>query len=180
MALKDIANSITTALLEGELWHEKSAQSCFMIGFRGFGRFHDCESKGDACTRKELSKYLVDNAGIIPVQDVNMVSRAMTYTIKDETMLRTHLESWLAREEGFIETLKSSIAALSQDKEYTVYKMLCGYLAEVENEHLYVRMLADNLDYVQYSPHHVMIVSMKLHEYFEKHYDGGRIDFTIM
>ena len=176
--VQESINWLNGATLEGEIWHEKSALSCAMLGFRGFARWHTIEAEGDAKTRRDINKYAADNLHIVPTPDLSSLSRAAGYAITEHSQIHKHLSSWISRESGYIESLKEHISKLSAGKHYTVYGMLCDYLAELENELMYVHILAENLSYGE-TTHHFIQVSKKIHEWFEREYDGGRIDFAI-
>jgi hypothetical protein len=177
--LQEIINELATAYTEGEMWHERSANCWVYLGFRGLGRWHTHESCGDEDTRKCLSKYVIDNKRILPEISTDAIQRATSYKLTDRNQLESHLNQWIAREDRFIKQLKDSISQLSMAQEYTIYKMLCCYLSEVENERLYVWILLDNLKYNQWSAHHITQVMKELHKYFECDYKGGNVDFTI-
>jgi len=176
--MQNCLNWMATSLVEGEMWHERSALCCYNLGFRGLGRWHEAESCGDEKRRKGFDKYMLDNARLLPIVDLSQSSRAISYGIADKNQLNSHLTHWMDRESGYIAQLKEHIARLSQAKQYSPYKMLCEYLCELENELLYVRILSDNIKFGA-TDHHTARVMKDLHKYFECEYDGGKIDFTI-
>ena len=176
--MQNTLNWLNTSLTEGEIWHERSALCAYNLGFRGLGRWHEAEATGDSKARRALSKYILDNFRLLPAADLSQSSRAASYSFTDKGQLQNHLTQWMSRESGYATQVKDHIARLGGAKQYTAYKMLCEYLCELENESLYVRILAENLSFGN-SDHHTGIIMCKLHEYFEKEYSGGKIDFTI-
>ena len=176
--MQSLVNWIVTVTAEGELWHEKSALCCYHWGWRGLARWHEIESCGDEHTRKCFTKYIADNFKILPAADLSSSMRAITYMIPDSKGLMNHLSDWKRREQAYIEQTKEHIARLSAAKHYTLYKMLCDLLCELENELLYVQILCDNLAFGE-TQHHAAQKMKDLHIYFAEKYDGGRIDFDI-
>lgn len=174
--MQQIINELTTTLLEGELWHEQAEMSSISMGFRGLARWHCAEAEGDAKFRRCISKCSVDLLGIVPWPTAPQTINA---NFTDRNGLEGHLQAWINREKQYIQKLKVWIADLSSKREFTIYKELCCHLTEVENELLYVRILANNLSWNQWGPHHITQVMKELHKYFEHDYDGGTVDFTI-
>lgn len=175
---QDCLNKICTNFAEGAVWHKQAALSALKGGFRGLKRWHKVEAKGDSCSLVEFEEYLMDNYRLDVVYDKSAINKAMDYRF-EKANLKAHMQEWVDREREVIGLLEESIQYLSSQKYYTIYKMLCDYLAEVENEFLYIKILQENLEYNGYAPHHVKIVMMVLHKYFQHEYDGGRIDFAI-
>jgi len=177
--MQEHINNIVSSWAEGEFWHERSSITCFYLGFRGLGRWHWMESCGDGEARKEFSKYCADYCKIIPDIDPAHIQRALTYKLTERGQLESHLAQWVAREEKFIKDIKNTITKLSTSQDFTLYRMLCCYLEEIENERMFVGILLENLRYNQFAAHHVTQVMKELHRYFEHEYKGGTVDFSI-
>ena len=172
----NLINSICSSLFEGEIWHERSGGECRKIAVRGWGRWHDHEAKGDMCSRMCIEKLLRDKCDYSPTIDVGVATRAMSYSIPAVGSLKEHLTSWIAREEQFINTLNQAIK-IAATVDIDIYKCLIDLTAEVQAEKMRVNLCVKRLDVGQWGGHDISIVSMILHEFFEKN-DGDDLKYV--
>lgn len=173
-----LMDEITTYLWEGEAWHEKAANETRKISIRGVGRWHEAEGCYDAKERVCLEKLFRDKLGYAPMVDMASVDKAYKYTMTGPQDFKNHFQIWIDREKKFIECLDAAIAQAGM-VDMELYKKLCCLVDEVQNEAMRAKMVHDRLELSGWNGHDIGVVSKWLHEYFEKEYDGGKIDFNI-
>lgn len=171
-------DAISCYLWEGEAWHEKTANECRKIGVRGWGRWHEAEGCYDAKERYCLDKLIRDKLNYAPHIDVDMIDKALNYSMSSMADFKGHHNIWIDREESFIKCLNKGIK-LSSEFDMELYGKLCCLINEVQNEAMRVKMVMMRMDIGGWSGHDIGICSMILHEYFECKYDGGAIDFNL-
>lgn len=176
--LQESLNDICCYLAEGEKWHNKMANECRKIYIRGWGRWHEAESKGDKEMYTCLEKILMDKISYSPMIDAIILDKAMKEKFTSASDFKTHHSHWIMREEKLINALNYAIHE-SRSVDIEIYYKLCEILKEVQNEAMRVKMVIGRLDLAGWNGHDIGICSYLLHEYFEKCYHGGEIDFNI-
>jgi hypothetical protein len=163
-----LMDNVCTSFLEGELWHERSANECRKISFRGGGRWHEAEAYGDFENRLCIEKILRDRLNYAPNIDMNAAARAVTYTLTDIRGLQQHFEAWLKREEMFIQTLGEAVRQ-SALIDIEIYNKLCEMLKEVQTETMRVMLCGKRLEMAGWNTHDIGVCSMIIHKYYEEH-----------
>jgi len=163
-----LMDRVCTCLLEGELWHQRSANLMRMAALRGFGRWHDSEGYCDAETRVCLEKLACDRLGHEIELDINVAAPAVSYSIGGSADLPRHLQQWVAREEKFIPVLNDAVR-MAAGTDVCLYKDLICLAEEVQAEAMRVKIVEKRLALAQWGGHDIGIVSMILHEHFEEH-----------
>lgn len=171
-------NHIATYLSEGEAWHRRAANECRKMFIRGLGRWHEAESKEDEKALICLSKLLQDNIKYSPVVDSTIVANAEKLVMASPADFKAHFNYWLERENKLIMALNAAINE-SRAINIELYEKLCGIQKEVQNEAMRIEMVYGRFDFAGWNGHDIGVCSKWLHEYFEKEYDGGCIDFNI-
>ncbi|MCL2071564.1 MAG: hypothetical protein FWH07_04940 [Oscillospiraceae bacterium] len=171
-------DEICSELFIGEHYHERCANEFRKIGLRGFGRWCDCESKGDYCSRVALEKLLCDRLDYSPRINTAGIDKALTVQIGDLSALKSTLESWYNREADFITILNKAVE-LSRSVDISIYGALCELLEEVQTEKTRVKMLNKRLELKGYDGHDVGQVSKELHKYFEANPDDKTLDYNV-
>lgn len=176
--LQQHLNTIATYFSEGAAWHRRAANECRKLHIRGWGRWHEAEALYDFKAHLELEKLVRDNLQYAPVADVNYLVRAYAFTIDSMEGFKAHHQSWIDRENLFTQALMAAIED-SRSINIEVYKCLCCIAEEVQNEAMRVAWVHESMAMTGWNPHDLSVKSKWLHDYFECHYDGGKIDFNI-
>lgn len=177
--LEKYINEIATYLSEGEIWHRKVANELRKLpNKRGFARMHEAESKYDQKEHLKYDKLIRDNLKYAPVVDMNYVSKAESYSIVDLNGFKQHFKTWYSRENAFLQSINSAIK-IASGEDMELYHCLCCLAKEVKNESTRSQWIYDGLEDTGWNGHDIRIVSYLLHNYFEKEYDGGIIDWNI-
>lgn len=177
--LKTNLNEISTYLSEGESWHRKVANELRKLpNRRGFARWHEVESGYDQCEHTKLDKLIRDNLKYAPAVDMSYVSKAESYTVSDNAGFKQHFQIWITREQNFLASINAAIALAGQE-DMQIYQCLCALAKEVKNEALRAEWIHAGFEDTAWEGHDIRVVSRWLHEYFEKEYSGGTIDFNI-
>jgi hypothetical protein len=178
--LKTQLNSILTCLTEGAEWHRRAGNECRKLHVRGWGRWHEAEAECDAKAAICLSKLCVDipDINIVPSVHNAYIQKAQAYQIRDMIGFKEHHDTWVEREQAFINVLNEAIA-LSRDVDIKLYEYLCKLCKEVQNEKMRVEWTVGRLSLADWHGHDLGVCSMVMHDYFEHKYDGGEIDFNI-
>lgn len=172
-------DDICTYLYCGMHWHIKAANASRKILVRGFGRWHDCEAKGDFCCLKKLKKIVQDKLGYDPKVDMQMVSKAEAYTMNNLEDFKNHFRIWENNEMELIGCLNKAIHA-SRTIDIQIYKELMCLAKEVQDEKMRACMVKDSLAFGGWNTHDISIKSMIIHKYFEhEHEDGGEININL-
>ena len=177
--LLTLLDEICTYLYCGAHWHLKAANACRKILIRGFGRWHDCEAKGDFCALLKLEKVTQDKLGYMPKVDMEMVSKAELYTMNSMEDFKNHFRMWEANESELIECLNHAIHK-SRTIDIQVYQALMCLEKEVQDERMRAKMAKDSLMFGGWSGHDISVKSKWIHEYFEHtHKDGEDININL-
>lgn len=172
-------NDIATYLYAGTHWHMKAANGSRKNLIRGFGRWHDCEAKGDFCALQKLEKVVQDKLGYTPMVDMETVAKAEAYTMNDSNTFKMHFDIWDKNETELIECLNHAIHK-SRTIDIQIYKELMCLEKEVQDERMRAKMAKDSLAFGGWSGHDISVKSKWIHEYFEKdHEDGGEININL-
>ena len=183
----DLLNQIIAYLDEGHVWHMNAGSTARLNGIRGWGQWHTAEAKCDAGKRLELTKLIGDIPSLrhVPATNVQKITDAHTYafpTINSpedlKSALKAHHDTWIEREKRFCDIIKQAMK-MAATFDGNLYSVLLCLQKEVENEIFRVGIVAYNLWIAGYEGHHIIVVSKWLHEYFEKEYSEGPIDFNI-
>lgn len=172
-------DDICTYLYCGTHWHLKAANACRKVLVRGFGRWHDCEAKGDFCQLERLEKVMQDKLGYMPHIDMEMVSKAEMYTMNTMEDFKNHFKLWERNEMELIECLNQAIHA-SRTIDIQTYKELMCLTDEVQDEKMRASMVKDSLAFGGWNGHDISVKSKWIHEYFEhQHKDGEDININL-
>lgn len=177
--LYEYLDEIATYLYAGAHWHTKAANYSRKNLIRGFGRWHDQEAKGDFCALQKLEKIVYDKLGYMPHVDMEMVSKAETYTMNDMGAFKAHFDLWERNESELIECLNHAIHK-ARTIDIQLYKELMCLEKEVQDERMRAKMAKDSLSFGGWNPHDISVKSKWIHEYFENdHEDGGEININL-
>ena len=171
-------NDVCTYLAEGEAWHMRVANQCRKLHIRGLGRWHEAEACGDFKHRECLEKLLMDNCKIETDIEPARIVDSMTTKFNGMSDFKQHFFTWAEREELLISALSTAIDE-SRLENIELYHKLCCIQKEVQNERMRAEWAYHRLDLAGWNGHDIGVVSMIIHSYFEKEYDGGLIDFNI-
>jgi hypothetical protein len=170
---------IWTYLYSGAHWHMKAANFSRMNMVRGLGRWHDCEAKGDFCTILRMGKIINDKLGYMPMVDMQMVSKAESYTMPDANAFKAHFDIWENNEMELIRCINAAID-VSGKIDIQIYKELICLADEVQNEIMRVCMARDSFAFGGWNPHDISVKSMLIHKYFEhEHKEGEDININL-
>lgn len=172
-------DDIITYLYAGAHWHLRAANFSRKNLVRGFGRWHDCEAKGDFCEIEKLEKIVQDKLGYMPRVDMQVVSKAEAYTMPDMNAFKAHFDLWEHNESELIECLNHAIHK-SRTVDIQIYKCLICLAEEVQDEKMRACMVRDSLAFGGWMPHDISVKSMVIHKYFEhEHKDGEDININL-
>jgi len=181
--MKQVLDEIMTHLLDGEVWHRRSAAECRKWCVRGWGRWHDAEASCDDKYVAELTKMIGDIPTLHHTSNATVSHDALTYEMPAAnspeeflTNFKGHHDTWREREKRFIATLNKAIKMACEFDTALYQKLLC-LKKEVENEAFRVQLVLGRMWLTKWAD--IGFVSQVLHEYFECKYDGGAIDFNI-
>ena len=174
----NVINQVCTDMFTGEHYHEQCANQFRKVGLRGFGRWCDCESRGDYESRVCLEKLLCDRLDYFPKINTSGINSALSYQISGAKDLKAALEAWYNMETDCIATLNKAVE-LARTVDICVYNKLCCMLDEVQNEKSRVKMMNKRLELKNYDGHDVAQVSKELHKYFEENPDSRDLDFNV-
>lgn len=170
---------ICSYLAMGEMWHRKAANECRKLALRGFGRWHEAESCGDADSLTCLSKLVMDKLMYAPKLDMQMVGKAESYSMNNIGDFKAHFSMWSENESELIECLNKAIN-LSRAMDIELYNKLCHITDEVQNEKMRIRLAHDRLNLGGWQGHDLGVVSMVMHSYFQnEHKQGSMIDLNL-
>lgn len=177
--LYEYIDEIATYLYAGAHWHLRAANFSRKNLVRGFGRWHDCEAKGDFCELEKLEKVVGDKLGYMPHVDMQMVTKAESYTMNDMNAFKAHFDIWEHNETELIECLNHAIHK-SRTIDIQIYQALMCLEREVQDERMRACMAKDSLAFGGWSGHDISVKSKWIHEYFEKeHHDGEDININL-
>jgi hypothetical protein len=172
-------DKIGTYLDAGCHWHLQAANASRKMLIRGFGRWHDCEAKGDFCELEKLKKVVQDKLGHDIKIDMDIVTKAEAYTMNNMEDFKNHFKIWDNNESELIECLNHAIHE-SRTIDIQIYKCLMALEDEVQDEVMRARMAKDSLAFGGWNPHDISVKSMLIHKYFEhEHKDGGDININL-
>lgn len=177
--LYEYLDEIATYLYAGTHWHMRAANYSRKNLIRGFGRWHDCEAKGDFCALQKLEKVVNDKLGYMPHIDMEAVSKAEAYAMDDPNAFKMHFDIWEHNESELIECLNHAIHK-SRAIDIQIYKELMCLEKEVQDEKMRARMAKDSLAFGGWNGHDISVKSKWIHEYFEhEHKDGEDININL-
>ena len=172
-------DEIATYLYAGAHWHLRAANYSRKNKIRGFGRWHDCEAKGDFCALMKLEKIVNDKLGYMPLVDMADVAKAEAYEMPDANSFRMHFDIWEHNEKELVECLNHAIHAV-RAADIQIYKELLRLAEEVQDEIMRSQMAKDSLTFGGWNPHDISIKSMLIHKYFEEeHSEGSEININL-
>lgn len=177
MSLWDLLDEICAYLWEGEAWHGKMANESRRMHVRGVGRWHEAEACDDYKSRVCIEKILCDKLHRYCTPDVD-ISSVYKMELKNMDAFKKHFGEWIQREERFIMVLSQALP-LAATHDIELYKELMCLLDEVQNEKMRAQFFVDRVGMKDWDMHDLGVVSMEIHDYFENHYNGGKIDFNI-
>lgn len=186
--LQTIFNALTTELWVSDVWHRlNAARWCLHAITRGIARWHACESRDDHKKLKKITKYLVDNKKLLPIQNLetlkgvyDAVCRLHSSDCAPIENIKEHLIHWKDKEEHFLEKLRIIKTKLFELQEHTLSGLLQPLIHEVEDELFNVLKLIDRLCATNYDPKDIGIVMRIIHKYFEHEYEScADINFDI-
>ena len=174
-----LIDKIATYLYAGAHWHLRAANYSRRNLIRGFGRWHDCEAKGDFCALVKLEKVINDKLGYMPAVDMHLVSSAEAYIMNDANAFRVHFDLWEKNETELVDCLNRAIHE-ARTIDIQIYKELMCLAEEVQNEIMRAGMAKDSLAFGGWNPHDISIKSMLIHKYFEEeHSEGNEININL-
>ena len=177
--LMECCDLIATCLDSGYHWHTKAANGCRRIKVRGMARWHDEEAVGDSRCLVSFLKLVGDNLKCNPEIDMDHVSKAYMFDIKNMNDFKAHFEMWRHNETRLIHHLNSAIE-LSRCVDLEMYEKLLHINKEVQNERKRAMMAYDSFEFGGWSNHDISMKSEMIHDYMEhKHIEGQDINFNL-
>lgn len=177
--LYEYLDEICTYLSANAHWNLKAANGSRRIAVRGFGRWHDNEAKCDFHELEHLEKIVGDKLGYTPKVNMEMVSKAEMYEMRDMNAFQNHFKLWMDAQKELSECLTHAIKK-ARYVDMQIYDKLCCLASKTQNEKMRVKMAYDSLAFAGWNPHDISVKSKWIHDYFEnKHKDGEDINFNL-
>jgi len=170
-------DKIVSYLERGSHWHRQIANELRKpsLSLRGFGRWHECEAKGDYSSIVCIEKIVRDKLNYDPKIDVSMIDQANNYMVNSVEDFKASFELWISNEKALVECLNKAVNA-SRTVDIQLYKDLMCLTDEVQCEIMRAGMAKSRLDAANWGSHDLYICSMMLHKHFE---DSDSLDFTL-
>jgi len=167
-ALKSCLDDIITYLWGGTHWHQKAANcSRVYIHLRGLGRQHEMLSKVDYEAMQRLSKLAGDNIGHVANVDMEKVTKAEAWMMKDMNAFFNHFPIWVSREKEYAECIKAAIHYARELLDEELYKELFCLAGRVKKEIKRVNMLEERIEAGGRLPHDIFGISKEMHDAYE-------------
>ena len=171
-------DKIVSYLSCGEAWHRRVANECRKLGVRGMGRWHDAEAVGDQKILSALQKELRDYLKHAPAIDSTTRAKSEEVTMEGLKCFQAHFNIWLDREKQLCHEVTLAIGHM-REVNITIYRTLLDLKEEVQNEMFRLEHAFNSFQFAGWEGHDITVKSKWIHDYFEKDYDGGCIDFNI-
>jgi len=98
--------------------------------------------------------------------------------MNDLRCFQAHFRLWAQRENELVHEITEAISPM-RDINVAIYKALLELKEEVQNEIFRAEHAFNSFTLANWEGHDITVKSKWIHDYFEKEYDGGCIDFNI-
>jgi len=177
---EECLNKIVTSFKSYEAFNNCAEKYAVKYDLRGLGRFHECMGKRAYKDATCFGKKVIDHPyGILTEPNYEEVEKSSKWGFYNYGDLMHFLTSWDKYLKEMNMLFTHSAYYLADKKQVSLYRELCKYVEQIENEQWAVGVLIDRLTYDNYQHPDLRGIMKKLHVYFENHYNGGDIDFDL-
>lgn len=172
-------DEVCVMIIESEAWHARAANECRSLGLRGWGKWHDKESLIHKKCLDKLVKLLQDKMDFTPELNLTRLEKINQFQIDNiDDFIKHHFE-WMEREKKFNEAL---IQPLKESKKINreLHEQLENLEYEAQHQIGLVKRVFKNIKFAQFLPHHIVVVSYWIEDYFDYEYEPHKpINFRI-
>jgi hypothetical protein len=180
-SVEECLSDIITKFAAAEEWHDTAKKCAVHNDHWGVARFHEAMEKkafhNNLCLGKAVAEKPFSISTSIDYEAVQKAPGTAHYT-EDKTVW--HFDMWLNMLGEHRKCFTDAAYYLSECKEITLYRMICDYICDIENEMQYVGRVKRRITPTNLNHPDAYRVFCELHKYFEHEWCiDKRIDFDI-